>query len=89
MRALVLRLAAILLFLSTAASAQSLSPDLWRGLTWRTIGPEGNRFSTAVGVPGDHLTYYVGSASGGIWKTTDGGTNWTPIFDAQPVQSIG
>jgi photosystem II stability/assembly factor-like uncharacterized protein len=77
----------LLLLLSPAALAQS--PDLYRALSWRTIGPEGNRFSSAAGIPGDHLTYYVGAASGGIWKTTDGGTNWTPIFDAQPVQSIG
>ena len=72
-----------------AAAPTSISPDIYRQLTWRTIGPEGNRFSAAVGVPGDPLTYYVGAASGGVWKTTDGGTNWTSLFDAQPVQSIG
>ncbi|MFH1764325.1 MAG: sialidase, partial [Gemmatimonadota bacterium] len=40
-------------------------------------------------IPGDPYTYYVGAASGGIYKTTDGGVNWAPIFDEQPVQSIG
>ncbi len=65
------------------------TPDSYSRLHWRTIGPEGNRFSAAAGVPGDPYTYYVGAASGGIWKTTDAGTNWTPVFDAQPVQSIG
>ena len=40
-------------------------------------------------MPGDQLTYYVGAASGGIWKTIDGGTNWAPIFDGQPVHSMG
>ncbi|MFM8567815.1 MAG: sialidase, partial [Gemmatimonadota bacterium] len=63
--------------------------DQWRGLHWRNIGPEGNRFSAAAGVIGDPLTYFVGSASGGVWKTTDGGVNWRPTFDAHPVQSIG
>ena len=72
-----------------APATVAIPPEVYRQLHWRTIGPEGNRFSAAAGVPGDHLTYYVGAASGGIWKTTDGGTNWTPIFDAQPVQSIG
>ena len=57
------------------------SPEQYSRLHWRTIGPEGNRFSAAAGIAGDPLTYYVGAASGGIWKTTDGGTNWTPIFD--------
>src|SRR5688500_16176696 len=66
-----------------------VDPAVYRQLRWRTIGPEGNRFTSAVGVPGDPLTYYVGAASGGIWKTTDGGTTWAPLFDRQPVQSIG
>ena len=65
------------------------SPEQYSRLHWRTIGPEGNRFSSAAGIAGDPLTYYVGAASGGIWKTTDGGTNWTPVFDEHPVQSIG
>lgn len=70
-------------------AAPRLGPDLWSGLRWRTIGPEGNRFSAAAGVPGDPQTYYVGAASGGIWKTTDGGVHWDAIFDGHPVQSIG
>jgi len=65
------------------------SPEAYDQLRWRYIGPEGNRFSAAAGIPGDPLTYYVGAASGGIYKTTDGGVNWTPVFDDQPVQSIG
>jgi photosystem II stability/assembly factor-like uncharacterized protein len=83
----------IVLTLTTATAQQrpatAPNPELYHGLHWRTIGPEGNRFSAAAGVPGDPYTYYVGAASGGIWKTTDGGTNWTPLFDAHPVQSIG
>ncbi len=71
------------------ASAARPAADQWRGLHWRNLGPEGNRFATATGIPGDPLTYYVGAASGGVWKTTDGGVNWRPLFDAQPVQSIG
>lgn len=71
------------------ASAAAPSPDAWSALHWRNIGPEGNRFSAAAGIPGDPLTYYVGSASGGVWKTTDGGTNWRPLFDKEIVQSIG
>ena len=72
-----------------AASAPRLSADLWKNLHWRNLGPEGNRFSSAASIPGDPLTYYVGAASGGIWKTSDGGVNWRSLFDAHPVQSIG
>jgi photosystem II stability/assembly factor-like uncharacterized protein len=79
------------LALTSVAAQQRAAPtpDMYGRLHWRTIGPEGNRFSAAAGVPGDPYTYYVGAASGGIWKTTDGGVNWTPVFDTQPVQSIG
>ena len=68
---------------------QGPTPEQYSRLHWRSIGPEGNRFSAAAGIAGDPYTYYVGAASGGIWKTTDGGTNWAPIFDGHPVQSIG
>ncbi len=83
--------AAGLIFMPAGHAQQGarLSADVYRQLPWRYIGPEGNRFSAAAGVPGDPYVYYVGAASGGIYKTTDGGTTWRPIFDDQPVQSIG
>jgi photosystem II stability/assembly factor-like uncharacterized protein len=57
---------------------------------FRFMGPAvGNRISAAAGIPGDPNTYYAGAASGGIWKSTDGGHAWNPIFDSQPVQAIG
>jgi photosystem II stability/assembly factor-like uncharacterized protein len=71
------------------AAQETPSPHDYTALTWRHIGPEGNRFSAAAGIPGDPYTYYVGAASGGIYKTTDGGVNWDEMFDDQPVQSIG
>src|SRR5436309_459734 len=58
-------------------------------LRYRYIGPVGNRVAAVAGVAGDASTYYAGAASGGIWKTNDGGIHWQPIFDDQPVQSIG
>ncbi|HET9982211.1 MAG TPA: hypothetical protein VFQ38_01435, partial [Longimicrobiales bacterium] len=58
-------------------------------LKWRYIGPEGNRASSVAGVVGDPTTYYAGAASGGVWKTTDGGLGWAPVFDDQAVQSVG
>lgn len=73
----------------TPAAPARFAADQWSALHWRNIGPEGNRFTSAAGVVGDPLTYFVGSASGGVWKTTDGGVNWRPTFDAHPVQSIG
>src|SRR6184192_1970193 len=57
---------------------------------FRFVGPRaGNRVASIAGVPGDPSTYYAGAASGGIWKTTDGGNRWDPIFDKQPVAAIG
>lgn len=62
---------------------------LYGALNYRFVGPPGNRVIAVAGIPGNPLTYYIGAASGGIWKTTDGGSHWTPIFDAQNVASIG
>src|SRR5437870_2695267 len=62
---------------------------LYSQLPWRFIGPEGNRVLAVAGVAGDPLVYYAGAASGGIWKTSDGGQDWVPVFDDQPVSAIG
>ncbi len=70
--------------------AKTVSPDLYSGLKWRLIGPfRGGRAIAASGVPGNPTTFYFGSVGGGIWKTTDAGTVWKPIFDSQSVASIG
>src|SRR5881396_3075252 len=58
-------------------------------LKYRYIGPVGNRVSSVAGVAGDPSTYYAGAASGGLWKTVDGGIHWAAVFDSQPVSSIG
>jgi photosystem II stability/assembly factor-like uncharacterized protein len=79
-----------LLLTVAAAAAQSVSPELLNGLKWRLIGPfRGGRVVAVAGVPGDSTTFYFGSVNGGIWKTIDAGIVWTPIFDGQPVGSIG
>jgi photosystem II stability/assembly factor-like uncharacterized protein len=59
-------------------------------LEYRLLGPfVGGRVSRVAGVPGDMRTYYAASASGGVWKTTDAGAHWKPVFDDQPISSIG
>src|SRR5216684_781087 len=76
---------------SAAALAQppQIGSDLLSQLRYRYIGPVGNRVIAAASIPGDPNIYYVGAASGGIFKTTDAGVHWDPIFDGQPVSSVG
>jgi photosystem II stability/assembly factor-like uncharacterized protein len=83
-------IALLFLLLAGSAVADAVPPELLSGLKWRLIGPfRGGRVVAVAGVPGDSTTFYFGAVNGGIWKTTDGGTVWTPIFDGQSVGSIG
>ncbi len=76
--------------LALPAAAQPFAPGLLSHLHWRLIGPfRGGRTVAAVGVPGEPDVFYIGATNGGVWKTTDSGRTWVPIFDGQPTQSIG
>ena len=80
-----------LLLSSGSAFAQTLDSATTAGLRWRTIGPatfEG-RLSDVVGIPGPSKTVFVAAAGGGIWKTTNNGTTWRPVFDDKRVISMG
>ena len=74
--------------LPAAALAQP-APDELGGLEFRHIGPVGNRTLSVAGIPGNPDIYYAGAATGGVWKTEDGGIKWRPVFDDQDVHAIG
>ena len=81
---------ALALPLAPTLAAQPVPASLFDGLSWRLIGPfRGGRAEAATGVSGDPNTFYFGAVGGGIWKTTDAGMVWTPIFDNQRIASIG
>ncbi len=72
------------------AQPQRIDASLYGGLRWRGIGPfRGGRVNGVSGVPGQPNTFYFGSVGGGVWKTTNAGRTWLPIFDSQPIASIG
>src|SRR5947207_3378117 len=95
-----LTILAAIIFVGSICFAATPSPSptpagatdekLFKGMQWRQIGPfRGGRALTIEGVPGEPDAYYFGAVAGGVWKTNDGGANWTPLFDKEPISSIG
>jgi photosystem II stability/assembly factor-like uncharacterized protein len=85
-------ISALLLCLVPAlAAAEEKEPTPFDHLEWRNIGPVNmsGRVADVEGVPGDPNVLWVGSASGGVWKTVNGGLAFAPVFDDQPIASIG
>jgi photosystem II stability/assembly factor-like uncharacterized protein len=81
---------ALLILAAGAARADEKPTARFDSLRFRSVGPAaGGRVSRAVGLAGDPNVYYAATAQGGVWKSTDGGHAWKPIFDDQPVASIG
>jgi photosystem II stability/assembly factor-like uncharacterized protein len=76
--------------LSLSAMAQQLEPQLYSGLRWRMIGPfRGGRSIAVSGVESQPNVFYFGSVGGGVWKSDNAGETWKPIFDREPISSIG
>lgn len=88
------RPSAVLTFLLFAfcvkLGAQSVPPEMFNAMQWRLIGPfRGGRVVAVSGIAGEGATYYFGSVGGGVWKTQNAGVTWDPLFDGQPIASIG
>jgi photosystem II stability/assembly factor-like uncharacterized protein len=83
-----LALSITLLLCSSTAAAQS--PDLYAEMHWRQIGPpRAGRARALAGVPSQPNVFYVGFDNGGVWRSTDYGSTWQPLFDHEPTGSIG
>ena len=75
---------------ASATPTPQIDPKLFSGMQWRQVGPfRGGRALAIEGVRGEPNTWYFGAVAGGVWKTLDGGANWTPVFDKQDISSIG
>jgi len=70
--------------------AQQIPEQLYSEMKWRMIGPyRAGKVNAVAGVPGNPAVYYFAADGGGVWKTTNGGTVWKPIFDREPIASMG
>ncbi|HKW87532.1 MAG TPA: hypothetical protein VJN21_02125 [Candidatus Acidoferrales bacterium] len=77
-------------FAAPQTSAPQNFEHVFDAMHWRLIGPfRGGRALAVTGVPGQPTTFYFGAVGGGVWKTTNTGRTWSPIFDAEPIASIG
>ncbi len=82
--------ALFIIILPSFAVPQRVNPSLYQSMRWRSIGPfRAGRTVGAVGIPSQPNVFYIGVNNGGVWKTTDAGRTWKPIFDDQPTGSIG
>jgi photosystem II stability/assembly factor-like uncharacterized protein len=80
----------LLVTLVIAANSQTYDQNLFKEMKWRLVGPfRGGRALAVTGVAGEPNLYYFGAVAGGVWKSVDSGANWRPLFDQQPIASIG
>src|SRR3982074_2285265 len=80
----------VLALLPGRATSQTPAPDLSGALRWRTIGPfRAGRARALAGTPGHPTVFYIGFDNGGLWRSTDYGNNWAPLFDHEVTGSIG
>ncbi len=87
----VILLIALLSFSAVAAAhAQEVNTSILTEMKWRNVGPfRGGRTRAISGVPSQPNVFYAGAVNGGVWKTTDFGRTWQPVFDNQMTGSIG